>query len=196
MQKVLMESQPPRWPLYVRQVKQLFKTADPEFDERHFGFAGVLDALRHCQKAGLLRLERDRVGVLRVFAGAELTKVRSAAPLQAPVLPQADVEDSELSDEQQDVDAPASGVVDNTPPMQTTHVGAMPAESELADDEDEPQPTEPDAHEGTASKTRRKRRVPAKAARKQAAPAKPAARPVNPRGRRRSGKSGPPPESD
>jgi uncharacterized LabA/DUF88 family protein len=198
MQKVLMESQPPRWPLYVRQVKQLFKTADPEFDERHYGFAGVLDALRHCQKAGLLRLERDRVGVLRVFAGPELTKVRSSGPSQAPVLPQADVEDTDLPDEHGEADAAPSGIaVDDGPAMHAAHAVAVDAEHEPADEEeDEPQPTEPDAHEGTASKTRRKRRAPAKAVRKHAAPAKPAARPVNPRGRRRSGKSGPPPESD
>ncbi len=198
MSKVLMESQPPRWPLYVRQVKQLFKTADPEFDERQFGFAGVLDALRHCQKAGLLRLERDRVGVLRVFAGPELTKVRSTATSQAPVLPQPDVEDTEALDEPVQLNAGSSGATaDSRPPVHEAHVVAMNAESELAEgEEDEPQPTEPDAHEGTASKTRRKRRAPAKAARKQAVPAKPAARPVNPRGRRRSGKSGPPPESD
>ncbi len=70
--------QPPRWPMYVRQVRQFLRTVDEAFDERKFGFGGVLDFLRACQREGLLRLDRDRQGVLRVFAGPQLA--RPAAP--------------------------------------------------------------------------------------------------------------------
>ena len=52
--------------MYVRQMKQFIRTARPDFDERRYG--SILDLMRACQKDGLLRLERDRQGGLRVFA--------------------------------------------------------------------------------------------------------------------------------
>jgi uncharacterized LabA/DUF88 family protein len=58
-----------RWPLYVRQAKQLLKNADEGFDERRYGFNGILDALRYCQREGLFRLDRDRQGVIRIYPG-------------------------------------------------------------------------------------------------------------------------------
>ncbi|HEX8028327.1 MAG TPA: NYN domain-containing protein [Vicinamibacterales bacterium] len=57
----------PRWPMYPRQFKQFLRSAQPDFDERRYG--SIADLMRACQKDGLLRLERDRQGVLRVFAG-------------------------------------------------------------------------------------------------------------------------------
>jgi uncharacterized LabA/DUF88 family protein len=60
---------PLKWPLYVRGVKQYIKSIEPDFDERAYGFTGLLDALRQSQKAGLFRLERNRQGVLRVYPG-------------------------------------------------------------------------------------------------------------------------------
>jgi NYN domain/OST-HTH/LOTUS domain len=66
---VLAESPtPPRWPMYLRQMKQFIRTARPDFDERRYG--SLPELLRACQKDGLLRLERDRQGGLRAFAGA------------------------------------------------------------------------------------------------------------------------------
>src|SRR5690242_14253131 len=60
---------PPRWPMYVRQVKQFLRGVDPTFDERRFGFATLNDLLRACQREGLFRMERDRQGVMRFFSG-------------------------------------------------------------------------------------------------------------------------------
>jgi uncharacterized LabA/DUF88 family protein len=57
----------PRWPMYPRQFKQFLRNAQPDFDERKYG--SIADLMRACQKDGLLRLERDRQGALRVFAG-------------------------------------------------------------------------------------------------------------------------------
>jgi uncharacterized LabA/DUF88 family protein len=59
---------PPRWPMYLRQMKQFIRSARPDFDERRYG--SLPELLRACQKDGLLRLERDRQGGLRAFAGA------------------------------------------------------------------------------------------------------------------------------
>jgi uncharacterized LabA/DUF88 family protein len=81
---------PPRWPLYVRQVKQLVKAIDPQFDERLYGFAGIVDALRFAQREGLFRIERDRLGVVRVFPGATMPKAAGdggVEPAPVPELP-------------------------------------------------------------------------------------------------------------
>ncbi len=73
----------PRFPMYVRQFKQFMRTFDASFDERHYGFAGMLDALRFGQREGLFRLDRDRQGGVRLHPGAQyltLTQSSEAAP--------------------------------------------------------------------------------------------------------------------
>ena len=78
-QAIVQAKVPPRWPLYVRQVKQLVKAIDPQFDERQYGFAGIVDALRFAQREGLFRIERDRLGVVRVFPGSAMPKATGEA---------------------------------------------------------------------------------------------------------------------
>ena len=69
VRRVLSEAPtPPRWPMYPRQFKQFLRAAVPSFDERKYG--SIAELMRACQKDGLLKLERDRQGGLRVFAGA------------------------------------------------------------------------------------------------------------------------------
>jgi uncharacterized LabA/DUF88 family protein len=58
----------PRWPMYPRQFKQFLRAAEPSFDERKYG--SIAELMRACQKDGLLKLERDRQGGLRVFAAS------------------------------------------------------------------------------------------------------------------------------
>lgn len=71
----------PHWPMYLRNVKQFIKNALPTFDEHRYGFHSFLEAVRHAQRAGLLRLERNRQGILRVFPGTALPQ------LQRPAMP-------------------------------------------------------------------------------------------------------------
>ena len=71
--------QPPRWPMYVRQVKQYLRGVDPTFDERKFGFQSLNDLLRACQKDGLFRMERDRQGVIRFFQGNVMRETEGGA---------------------------------------------------------------------------------------------------------------------
>jgi uncharacterized LabA/DUF88 family protein len=61
-----------RWPMYLRNVKQILRAGS--FDERRYGFGGLIDLLRACQRDGLVRLERDRRGGLRVFQGPGLAR--------------------------------------------------------------------------------------------------------------------------
>ena len=84
MIQALSRTEPkPRFPMYVRQLKHFMKAFDEGFDERRYGFAGILDALRFGQREGLFRLERDRQGGVRVHPGAQyqqLTQASEAAP--------------------------------------------------------------------------------------------------------------------
>jgi hypothetical protein len=65
--------------MYVRNVKQVLRATDAGFDERRYGFNGLIDLLRACQREGLVRLERDRRGGLRVFQGPSLQQQRPSA---------------------------------------------------------------------------------------------------------------------
>ena len=69
-----------RWPMYLRNMKQILRAG--VFDERRYGFGGLMDLLRACQKEGLIRMERDRRGGLRVFQGGQL-----ARPAETPQVP-------------------------------------------------------------------------------------------------------------
>jgi uncharacterized protein (TIGR00288 family) len=64
---------PRRWPIYVRQAKQILRAAIDGFDERKYGGASLVDLLRAAAKEGVLRVERDRHGAIRIFPGAKLT---------------------------------------------------------------------------------------------------------------------------
>jgi hypothetical protein len=75
---------PPRWPMYVRQAKQYLRNAIDGFDERKYGFASVVDLLRAAGKEGVLRIERDRQGAVRIFPGANLNP-RPAMPVDEPM---------------------------------------------------------------------------------------------------------------
>ena len=57
----------PNRPLYMRQVRQALRVADPSFDERRYGFRSTLDLLHESQRQGLLRLQRDHKGIWRIF---------------------------------------------------------------------------------------------------------------------------------
>jgi uncharacterized LabA/DUF88 family protein len=73
--------QPPRWPMYLRQMKQLLRSVDPSFDERKYG--SIVELMRACQKDGVVRLERDRQGGLRVFS--DVASAAVSVPVPAPV---------------------------------------------------------------------------------------------------------------
>ncbi len=74
-----------RWPLYVRQAKQVIRNANESFDERRHGFNGIVDALRYSQREGLFRLDRDRQGVIRIYPGPLLAEPGDGAePDQQP----------------------------------------------------------------------------------------------------------------
>jgi hypothetical protein len=70
--------------MYVRQAKQFLRSSIEGFDERKYGFASVVDLLRAAGKEGVLRIERDRQGAVRVFPGPNLAS-KPAPHFQEPV---------------------------------------------------------------------------------------------------------------
>jgi uncharacterized LabA/DUF88 family protein len=81
-----------RWPMYLRNAKQILRAAS--FDERRYGFGGLMDLLRACQRENYVRMERDRRGGLRLFQGSALAAMGApAGAVRPPVLPQPDVMD-------------------------------------------------------------------------------------------------------
>ena len=156
---------PPRWPMYVRQAKQFLHNAVEGFDERHYGFASVADLLRAAGKEGVLRVERDRQGAVRVFPGPKLIAPSTAAPVEEGIV------EAVGEDAAQAEDVPVEPVVDR--PI----VEAQPVEEAGA--------SASAGAEGGKKAVRRRRAGPAKAARASAAPkaAKPA-KPARPRARK------------
>ena len=90
--RILTAARGARWPMYLRNVKQILRQAEGGFDERRYGFGGLMDLLKGCQREGFVRIERDRRGGLRVFQGPQL--LNGAAVVSRPILPQPDVEDT------------------------------------------------------------------------------------------------------
>jgi uncharacterized LabA/DUF88 family protein len=91
--KILGGARNARWPMYLRNVKQILRQAEGGFDERRYGFGGLMDLLKALQREALVRIERDRRGGLRVFQGSKLQLMAVGQPIITG-LPQPDVEDT------------------------------------------------------------------------------------------------------
>jgi hypothetical protein len=165
---------PPHWPMYVRNVKQYVKNAAPGFDERRYGVANFLEALRAAQRGGLLRLERNRQGILRVFPGGQFPAMeRRTNLMEEPVTaPPVDV----IAEEAPTVLEEAAAVVEAEPILDAV---AEPEVSVEAEGDVEPEveaevetSAEPEADD--SEKATRRRRPASTAARKRPSAAKPA----------------------
>jgi len=118
--QILAAATQARWPMYLRNVKQILRQADGGFDERTYGFGGLMDLLRACQRENLVRVERDRRGGLRVFQGAALQQKAQAARL-----PQPDVE-SEIVDDQPILDVQLGEAVESSEPFEAEAMAPPP----------------------------------------------------------------------
>ncbi len=126
----------PHWPMYLRNVKQFIKNAAPSWDERKYGFVSFLEAVRAAQRAGILKLERNRQGILRVYPGNLISQ--SLRPLQPPdeaVRPEEPMLTEELAEEPVTVEA--EPIIEAAPVQDVIDV--LPAEPVI----EEPQPEGP-----------------------------------------------------
>ncbi|MBM3778789.1 MAG: NYN domain-containing protein [Acidimicrobiia bacterium] len=111
----------PRWPMYLRQMKQFLRGRVEGFEERQYGFASLVDLLRAGQRDGLVRLERDRKGVMRVFPG----DASKAGAVAAPVDDVAGAPEPAVVDAEAEVNVMAADVVDEVvtgPPVMDAEV--------------------------------------------------------------------------
>src|SRR5215510_3889020 len=120
---------PPRWPMYVRQAKQFLRTVIDGFDERKYGFMSVVDLLRAAGKEGVLRIERDRQGAIRVFPGPNLT-TPAPPPIEAPV----------QLDENVDVEVPAEAIVAAPEVVDVIEQAPPIEEAQIIEDPEDAQP--------------------------------------------------------
>ncbi len=160
-QSIMNAPTPPRWPMYVRQAKQFLRQSIEGFDERKYGFSSVVDLLRAAGKEGVLRIERDRQGAIRLFPGANLEAKPRAA--DAPI---------DL-DETVDVEVPPDAVVESAEgevvestmaasPIESVEIeveASAVADAEVigeTDEDNEPQPNvTPDGRPVGGAKTKR-----------------------------------------
>ncbi|MBF8276497.1 MAG: hypothetical protein HW390_1570, partial [Candidatus Brocadiaceae bacterium] len=79
-------TQPPRLPMFLRQFRQFIRASYPDFDDRKHG--SIVDLMRACQKEGLVKLDRDRKGGLRVVGvgGSGASPSGTSAVSDAPAV--------------------------------------------------------------------------------------------------------------
>jgi uncharacterized LabA/DUF88 family protein len=105
--EILASAEVRRWPMYLRNVKQMIRQGSPSFDERAFGFANLADLLRAAHKDGAVRVERDRQGVIRVFqANGAAPAPRSASSRVEPPTGDVDGNRADFGAPHEDLDAP------------------------------------------------------------------------------------------
>ena len=142
--------------MYVRQARQFLRSSVQDFDERKYGFASVVDLLRAAGKEGVLRIERDRQGAVRVFPGANM--------VQKPV----EATDPAINmDETFDVVVPAERIGDSE------DITSTEAQAESAPDADDEAPAKAAPKKGVR---KRKSPAPRPPRSRSAQPAKPRAR--------------------
>jgi uncharacterized protein (TIGR00288 family) len=150
---------PPRWPMYVRQAKQFLRNAIEGFDERKYGFASVVDLLRAAGKEGVLRIERDRQGAVRVFPGPNLVTRPGAGRFQEPVeldetidveVPQQAVLDPPVVEE--GAGEVVEQVIDAPPIVEAESVQEVPEESAVEEGEVEKKPTRSRARKASGTR--------------------------------------------
>ncbi len=140
-----------RWPMYVRNVKQAMRAADPGFDERKHG--NLVEILRAVQRDGLVRLDRDRQGVLRVFQGPQLRI--PVAPPQEPLDVAVEMDEPAAPPAPAPAEAAGFGLAAGFPPP--VEPGDAQADAAAAVSET-PDTGGPDAAEPAAEGTPRRRR--------------------------------------
>ncbi len=121
-----------RWPMYIRQAKQFLKNTIENFDERRYGFASVVDLLRAAAKTGVVRIERDRQGGMRVFPGPNLKEVDAGRPSVVAGVPDvAEVADAVADVAVERVPEPVTDIAAEPPIVEADVAETSPPDAEV-----------------------------------------------------------------
>jgi uncharacterized LabA/DUF88 family protein len=74
----------PHWPMYLRTFKQFTRSLQPTFDERQYGLSSTYELVRQAQRDGLLRVERNRQGILRIYPADRFPRTVPEEPMEEP----------------------------------------------------------------------------------------------------------------
>jgi uncharacterized LabA/DUF88 family protein len=148
----------PNRPIYLRHIRQGLRAADPSSEERRYDFRAILNLLHRAQREGLVRLQRDRKGVWRIFP---VTKTTETPPAEMPSAePIAEPADSTLEFSPPEADVAWD---ETAPPVQEVMAeGSIPEEAPATIEEAAAvtsipgrKPRKPRAPRGTKSGARR-----------------------------------------
>jgi uncharacterized LabA/DUF88 family protein len=95
----------PHWPMYLRTFKQFLRSLQPPFDERQYGLTSTYDLARQAHRDGLLRVERNRQGILRIFPGERFPRIAQDHP-EPPEEPIS----VEMAEEENEIAAPEPAI--------------------------------------------------------------------------------------
>jgi uncharacterized LabA/DUF88 family protein len=168
----------PHWPMYLRTFKQFLRSLQPPFDERQYGISSTYDLVRQAHRDGLLRVERNRQGILRIFPAERFPRSTPELPLDESVQVEAPRSDFDITSAEPEISVhepePASQPehpVESAEAQQETMEPALLPEPGPAPAQDMPEAT---IEEQPAQKPRpRTRRKPASAARSRSGSRKP-----------------------
>jgi len=73
----------PHWPMYLRTFKQFLRSLQPPFDERQYGFSSTYELVRQAHRDGLIRVERNRQGILRIYPAERFPRIAPEQPVEA-----------------------------------------------------------------------------------------------------------------
>ena len=83
LEELLRESKSkPHWPMYLRTFKQFLRSLQPPFDERQYGLSSTYELARQAQRDGLLRVERNRQGILRIYPAERFPRSMHEQPAE------------------------------------------------------------------------------------------------------------------
>lgn len=86
LEELLRESKAkPHWPMYLRTFKQFLRSLQPQFDERLYGFTSTYELVRQAHRDGLLRVERNRQGILRIYPAERFPRITPEQPVEEPM---------------------------------------------------------------------------------------------------------------
>jgi uncharacterized LabA/DUF88 family protein len=86
LEELLRESKTkPHWPMYLRTFKQFLRSLQPPFDERQYGLPSTYDLVRQAHRDGLLRVERNRQGILRIFPAERFPRSAQELPAEESI---------------------------------------------------------------------------------------------------------------